>query len=151
MKNEMVLSNLNHTWIFDLDGTLVKHNGYLIDGVDTLLPGVVDFFKNNIKDNDFVVIITSRTDKYKQLTIEFLKQNNIRYDNIIFNAPMGERILINDAKPSGLITSKSINLSRDKFDIPSIMIDDNLWAKKEENYMENVIEITNENKVSGGG
>lgn len=126
MKNEMVLSNLNHTWIFDLDGTLVKHNGYLIDGVDTLLPGVVDFFKNNIKDNDFVVIITSRTDKYKQLTIEFLKQNNIRYDNIIFNAPMGERILINDAKPSGLITSKSINLSRDKFDIPSIMIDDNL-------------------------
>ena len=40
-KNELLLSTLGHTWIFDLDGTIVKHNGYLIDGKDTLLPGVL--------------------------------------------------------------------------------------------------------------
>ena len=34
---EIVLSSLGHTWILDLDGTLVKHNGYKIDGADSLL------------------------------------------------------------------------------------------------------------------
>ena len=40
MDNEIVMSTLPKTWIFDLDGTIVKHNGYLLDGEDTLLPGV---------------------------------------------------------------------------------------------------------------
>lgn len=26
--NEIVISQLGHTWILDLDGTIVKHNGY---------------------------------------------------------------------------------------------------------------------------
>lgn len=38
-------SSLNKTWILDVDGTLVKHNGYKIDGYDTLLDGVKDFFE----------------------------------------------------------------------------------------------------------
>ena len=33
----MVLSTLPKTWILDLDGTVVKHNGYKLDGKDTLL------------------------------------------------------------------------------------------------------------------
>ena len=39
-KHPLVLSTLPKTWILDLDGTIVKHNGYKMDGVDTLLPGV---------------------------------------------------------------------------------------------------------------
>ena len=39
------LSTLPKTWIFDIDGTIVKHNGYKFDGFDTLLDGVKDFFK----------------------------------------------------------------------------------------------------------
>ena len=60
---EIVLSSLGHTWILDLDGTLVKHNGYKIDGADI---------------------------------------------------PYGERIVINDCKPGGLITSIAINMERDQ-------------------------------------
>ena len=37
--NEIVMSTLPKTWILDLDGTVVKHNGYKIDGEDTLLSG----------------------------------------------------------------------------------------------------------------
>ena len=40
----MDLSTLPKTWIIDVDGTLVKHNGYLIDGEDTILDGVKEFF-----------------------------------------------------------------------------------------------------------
>lgn len=42
----------------------------------------------------------------------------LRYDYIIFNAPYGERILMNDNKPSGMETSKVIRLTRDNFKAP---------------------------------
>ena len=113
MKNNLVLSTLGHTWILDLDGTLVKHNGYLLDGEDTFLLGAEEFLKS-IPEKDMVVFLTSRTDEYKDITLKFLKKNNIRYDHIIFNAPYGERILINDDKPSGLKMGHVINKKRDE-------------------------------------
>lgn len=111
--NKFILSSLNHTWILDLDGTVVKHNGYKIDGKDTLLPGVREFF-DNLDVNDMVIFVTSREEQYRKLTEKFLKENNIRYNYIIFGAPYGERIIINDNKPSGLVMSKSVSLSRDE-------------------------------------
>ena len=111
--NKFILSSLNHTWILDLDGTVVKHNGYKIDGEDTLLPGVREFF-DNLDVNDMVIFVTSREEQYRKLTERFLKENNIRYNYIIFGAPYGERIIINDNKPSGLVMSKSVSLSRDE-------------------------------------
>ncbi len=74
-------SGLKKTWIFDLDGTLVKHNGYLIDG-DVLLDGVKDFFDKNIDIEDYVLILTARKDLYREETEKFLLKNNIRYDKI---------------------------------------------------------------------
>lgn len=111
--NKFILSSLNHTWILDLDGTVVKHNGYKIDGEDTLLSGVREFF-DNLDVNDMVIFVTSREEQYRKLTEKFLKENNIRYNYIIFGAPYGERIIINDNKPSGLVMSKSVSLSRDE-------------------------------------
>ena len=111
--NKFILSSLNHTWILDLDGTVVKHNGYKIDGEDTLLPGVREFF-DNLDVTDMVIFVTSREEQYRKLTEKFLKENNIRYNYIIFGAPYGERIIINDNKPSGLVMSKSVSLSRDE-------------------------------------
>jgi len=104
-------SGLKKTWIFDLDGTLVKHNGYLIDG-DVLLDGVKDFFDKNIDIEDYVLILTARKDLYREETEKFLLKNNIRYDKIIFNLPFGERLLFNDIKQSGLMTAFSYNLKR---------------------------------------
>ena len=113
MKKELVLSTLGQTWLLDIDGTICKHNGYKVDGYDTLLPGVKEFF-NSIPEGDFIIFVTSRTDEYKDLTIKFLKNNSIRFNQIIFNAPYGERIIVNDVKPSGLNTACSIELKRDE-------------------------------------
>lgn len=107
------LSVLNHTWILDLDGTLVKHNGYKVDGRDVCLPGAKEFLQA-IPAGDMVIILTSREEKYREITESFLKAESIRYDHIIFNAPYGERILVNDCKPSGLETAKSVNVRRDE-------------------------------------
>ncbi len=96
-----------------MDGTLVKHNGYKIDGHDTLLPGAKEYV-DSIPGSDFILILTSRTDEYKDMTLEFLKQNEIRYDEIMFNMPMGERIVVNDRKPSGIDMVVAVNLKRDE-------------------------------------
>ena len=106
------LSPLGHTWILDLDGSLVKHNGYKTDGHDSWLPGAKEFL-SNIPNKDMIVFITSRTTDNKEVTERFLAEHGVRYNHIICDAPFGERILINDCKPSGLKTAIARNLARD--------------------------------------
>ena len=111
---EIKLSALGHTWILDLDGTILKHNGYKIDGQDSFLEGAKEFLQE-IPDKDMIIFLTSRTEEYRDNTEEFLKTHGIRYDEIIYGAPYGERILVNDQKPSGLNTSVAVNMKRDSY------------------------------------
>ena len=109
---KLSLSPLGHTWILDLDGTLVKHNGYKLDGEDSFLEGAKEFL-TSIPSKDMVIILTSRTKEYSGPTEEFLRKQGIRYDVIIYDVPYGERILINDDKPSGLRTAIAVRKKRD--------------------------------------
>lgn len=111
MMERIAVSELGHTWLIDVDGTLVKHNGYKTDGVDTLLPGTIKFM-SSIPQNDTIILLTSRDVCYKKETETFLKENGIRFDHIIYDLPYGERILINDNKPSGLKTALAMCLAR---------------------------------------
>lgn len=120
MEEQLTLSTLPKTWIFDLDGTLVKHNGYKLDGKDTLLAGVKEYL-SEIPEEDKIVIFTSRTEEYKELTLQFLIENDIRYDKILFDMPMGERIVVNDRKPSGIDMAVAVNVDRDAFKAPRIL------------------------------
>ena len=121
----LILSPLAHTWILDLDGTLVKHNGYKTDGQDSFLEGAEAFLKG-LPEGDMVIFLTSRTMEQKELTERFLSEHGVRYDHIIYNAPYGERILVNDSKPSGLQTSIALNLERDSGPEIKIRIDGSL-------------------------
>lgn len=120
MREKMILSTLPKTWIFDLDGTLLKHNGYKLDGKDTVLSGAKEYLEG-LPDEDRVIILTSRTEEYREETLHFLAENGIRYDGILFGMPMGERILVNDRKPSGLDMAVAVNLDRDMFDVPGVV------------------------------
>lgn len=115
-----MLSTLSKTWIFDLDGTILKHNGYILDGQDTILDGAAEFLRR-LPDEDRIVLFTSRTEAYRQMTLDFLAEQKIRYDEILFNMPMGERIVVNDRKPSGIDMAFAVNMDRDKFEIPDII------------------------------
>lgn len=110
-QNELILSPLPHTWIFDVDGTLCIHNGYK-NGKDKILNGVKELFQQ-IPEQDMIIILTSRKVEDKATLDTFMLENGLRYNHIIFNAPMGERILINDDKPSGLKMAYSICKKRD--------------------------------------
>jgi len=109
---ELNLSTLPHTWLIDIDGTIFKHNSHLNDNQEKLLDGVKEFFAN-IPKHDFIILISAREEKYKLSTIKSLKYYDISFDDIIFGVPTGERIIINDEKPSGLKTAYAINIIRD--------------------------------------
>lgn len=109
MKN---LETLGKTWLIDLDGTLVLHNGYKDSG-DQLLESVHELW-DKFKFNDKIIILTGRHEKYRILTEQFLLDNNLRYDFLIMDLPTGMRVLINDAKPDGTSTAMSINLVRNQ-------------------------------------
>ncbi len=106
LKEKLKISQLGHTWILDFDGTLVEHNGYKT-GEDKFLPGAKEFLQS-IPEEDFILIITAREKDARERTEKFLAENKIRYNLMLFEMPMGERILINDNKPSGLKCAYSI-------------------------------------------
>ncbi len=109
---ELPLSPLGHTWILDLDGTLVKHNGYKLNGHDSFVDGAKEFL-DRIKPQDMVILLTSRTEDVRAETELFLRENGIRFDAILYGVPYGERILINDDKPSGLRMAIAVRKERD--------------------------------------
>lgn len=105
-------SPLSKTWIFDVDGTIVKHNGYKIDGYDTLLDGTLELFAT-IPEQDKIILLTARKGECLQDLEKFLHNKGIRYDYLLTDMPMGERILVNDRKPSGLDMAYAFNKKRD--------------------------------------
>ena len=109
----MVLSTLSHTWLVDIDGTLAVHNGYKIYGKDTVLENSREFLRS-LPAEDYILLLTSRTEDARPQTETFLKENHIRYDHIVFGLPTGERILINDDKPSGLCMSYALAVKRNE-------------------------------------
>ena len=124
-KTELTLSPLGHTWVLDFDGTLVKHNGYM-NGKDEWLPGALEFL-HSIPEGDYILILTSREKEARQQTEAFIKAAGVRYDDIKFEMPMGERILFNDDKPSGLRCAYAVNPKRDQgLEHITIKIDENL-------------------------
>jgi hypothetical protein len=111
MEERVRLSPLGHTWLIDLDGTVLKHNGYL-QGGDELLEGVCAFW-SRIPADDHVILLTARDEVDRVATLDFLTAQGLRFDQAIFGLPVGERILINDAKPNGLVTALAVSVVRD--------------------------------------
>ena len=108
---KIVLSQLSHTWLFDLDGTILLHNGHLNSG-DVVLPGVQEFWRK-IPSSDIIIILSARDEKYRPTTENFLKEKGLRFNNLIMSLPKGERLIFNDKKPKGLETAIAINVNRD--------------------------------------
>ena len=124
-KEQLRISKLGHTWILDFDGTLVEHNGYKT-GNDKFLPGAKEFLQSIPKD-DYVLILTARERAAQKQTEKFLIENDIKYNQILFEMPMGERILINDDKPSGLRCAYAITPTRNQgLERLDVVMDENL-------------------------
>lgn len=110
--NWLEMSCLPKTWFIDLDGVLVKHNGHHDQRGDKWLERAWEFI-SNLNQEDKVILTTSRNLKDTQPIIEELENKGVKIYASITDLPHGERIVINDRKPSGLRTAFSISLDRD--------------------------------------
>lgn len=110
--DRLELSTLGKTWLIDLDGSVFEHNSHL-SGKDKLLPGVKQFWDETLnRDEDTIILLTARDERFREQTIASLRYFELEFSKIIFGLPTGERICINDRKPSGLTTSYAINVER---------------------------------------
>lgn len=111
-EHRLTVSTLPRTWIIDVDGVILKHNRYR-DGGDELLPGAIEFWEK-IGPRDTVILTSARDESLKELTLQLLAGHGLRVDVALFGLPVGERILVNDNKPSGLPMGHVVNLDRDR-------------------------------------
>ena len=109
--HSLTLSSLPKTWMIDIDGTVLPHNGHL-SGTDALLPGVTELWAR-FGAQDRVILMTGRSEDHRAATLAVLRDAGLRWDEALFGLPVGERILINDAKPSGLCTAHAVCVPRD--------------------------------------
>lgn len=110
VKND--LSHLGRTWLLDLDGVLVKHRSALTNPKD-LLPGVREFFET-LDPKDLVFIVTARTAEERPQIRRFFRKLGFKIHRVVCGATTGLRTLVNDLKPDGSVTAKSINVVRNQ-------------------------------------
>ncbi|SDG49244.1 hypothetical protein [Roseospirillum parvum] len=116
----LTLSRLPKTWLIDVDGVCLAHNGHL-RADERLLPGVREFWAG-LGADDMVILLSAREESWRAPTLALFADLGLRVDQALFGLPVGERILINDKKPGGLLTAHAVNLARDA-GLESVRID----------------------------
>lgn len=99
----------------DIDGTLLKHWGDIHENLNKteILESVIEKLKEWDRKNYKLILTTGRQESTRQRTEQQLLEMGIFYDKLIMGLPNGDRILINDRKPSGSRnTAYAINLVR---------------------------------------
>ncbi len=93
----------------DLDGTLIEHEDIpSYEAPLKVLPGTIEKLKNWRDEGYSLILTTSRKLENEKELIEALKTANISYDRLIMEIPSGPRYLINDRKPSAILTPHAI-------------------------------------------
>lgn len=115
-----------NTLFLDIDGVIFKNSGeYCGPKI-----GTTDIIKNNIDiinklydtGRTQIILTTARKSKYKNITMKDLKDNNIKFHNIIFDLFHSKRVIINDyASTNSYPSCEAINLKRDSEDLEELL------------------------------
>lgn len=108
------------TYIFDLDGVILENGSQFISpkwGETKTLPGVKEKMQRLKDSGHYIVIMTSRPEKYRQLTKDQLEREEIIYDQLILGVHHGVRCVINDFSDSNPFpTASAVNSERNTAD-----------------------------------
>jgi FMN phosphatase YigB (HAD superfamily) len=106
------------TIICDIDGTLVKHHLPVVNSSNLSSLEIIPETLRKISEWDAkgynIILITGRKESMRRATEEQLSRIGIIYDQLIMGIGGGDRVLINDRKPTGEDTAFAINIDRDK-------------------------------------
>lgn len=130
------------TVICDIDGTLIEHCGDIIDQCKNVMKPLnnsLALIKQWESLGYKIILITGRKECTREETIKQLREIGVLYDEIIFGATNGDRVLINDKKPNSTRnTAYAVNVNRNQgiknLDLTSELVvvnDDQTYSFKE--------------------
>lgn len=100
----------------DIDGTLLKHRGDVVQNITAspeILPHAMESLKTWEKMNYKIILTTGRKESTRTQTEMQLASLGVMYDQLVMGITNGERVLINDKKPSGVAnTARAVNIVR---------------------------------------
>jgi len=110
------MNEMKKTIFLDIDGCVLKHKGNMSDIIlndSEILPGVKEKFNEWDGLGYKIVLTTGRRESARKLTEKQLFSYGLFWDHLIMGCNRGERILINDFKPSSdEPTARAICLTR---------------------------------------
>ena len=110
---------MKKTLFLDIDGCLIKHHGNLTTQIlfdVEILDGTIKKLNEWESEGHKIVLITGRKESMRTITEKQLLSVGIFYDQLIMGIARGERVIINDDKPSSpsMITAKAIMIKRNE-------------------------------------
>jgi hypothetical protein len=106
---------LNKETIFvDLDGTLILFNLEPERVTDRIIMSTMSYLIQKKAEGHWIVCTTARNKEHADLAIKNASIPLDFFDKIIYDLPMGKRILINDSKEGSSPSAEVIVLVRDK-------------------------------------
>lgn len=107
------------TFFIDIDGVIFEH---LESGawnqwqcrLPAVLSGVSEFFDEIEAKSAIIILVTARKESERARLVDLLAQHGVFYDQLIMGVSSGERVLINDAKPSGEKSCFAIEVKRNE-------------------------------------
>ena len=106
------------TIICDIDGVIFRHPLSIteikdISPCNDILPGVLGKFQEWNHKGYHILLVTGRPESLRETTEKQLNEAGLFYNQLIMSLPRGERVIINDAKPtSNKKTTRSITVKR---------------------------------------
>lgn len=121
------------TLFTDLDGVLIENSGQYFEPLWGQTGGIKDNIEivNKLYDtgNVKIIITTARREEFRDITMEQLKREGIKYHQIIFGLFHSKRIVINDySRTNPFKSCDAINVKRNSSDLKE-MLEDSLGFK----------------------
>lgn len=105
------------TYFIDVDGIVVKNSGEFSKPYWGTTDGLEENIRiiNKLHDlGNYVILITSRKEKYREITLKQLKKVGVKYHQLIMNLNHSARVVINDFSNSNPFPAAiSVNVPRD--------------------------------------
>ena len=114
------------TLFVDIDGTLVKNSGqYFLPTWGTTAPltkNVSHLNKLHATGRVRIILVTSRLEKFRDVTLKQLEQYGVVYDQILFGMLHASRVVVNDYAPTNPYPSaECVNIPRNAEDLPHML------------------------------
>jgi len=113
------------TIFLDIDGVLVKHSSIHFPpyiGTSSTIDKNVNYIKSLDSDKIEIILTTSRTESYREVTEKQIHHLGIQYKQLIMGLQSSKRIIINDYSSTNIYPNcTAINLERNNDNLESLL------------------------------